>query len=267
MLWLLCGGTALAIHAGAAALFFAGNKQRDSVPVGQKGVVVELSFEGAVAGGLAQAGNVSVQTEAPAQPVKEAAARKNEKVASVEVPALEKPEQAEPQPLPKPEKEAAPDKAVQPAPALIDDEILPVTEGEGVQDRVKVEEVANSVSGAGGTNMAASGIKDKGNGAQSGGLGGAIKSYEALVQVWVHKHLLYPKSARRRQLTGIVLVRFELGSKGELLSAKITQESPYKILNKSALKTVKRAVPFPAFPNTMKESHRVFVIPIEYKAG
>ncbi|MEX0299696.1 MAG: energy transducer TonB, partial [Kordiimonas sp.] len=105
------------------------------------------------------------------------------------------------------------------------------------------------------------------NAAQSGGMGGVIKSYEDLVQVWIHKHLLYPKSARKRQLTGLVLVRFTLTPAGDLISSEIIEESRFKILNRSALKTIKRAVPFPTFPKEIDGTSRVFTIPIEYKAG
>lgn len=280
-LWLVCGGAALAIHAGAAALFYAGNSE-DPVPLGQKGVLVELAFEGAASGGRAQTGNVKEQTNAQAEKVEAAPPKKAEQARPFEPkPADVKPEPEKPQPeYPKPEPITPPEPeptprddvpatpAAEPVEQLVNDVTSTSIANEvGTEDGANTEAVTNSIGGAGGKNAAAKGNKGDGNAAQSGGSGGVIKSYEDLVQVWVHKHLLYPKSARRRQLTGTVLVRFTLTAKGQLGSAEIVEESPYKILNRSALKTIRRAVPFPSFPKEITEESRVFIIPIEYKAG
>lgn len=277
ILWLLCGGAALALHAGAAALFYDGSTQ-ETEPVGQKGVLVELAFEGAAAGGRAQSGNVKEETSGQAEKVDATLPKKTELTLPEDITPDVKPAEPQVEAV-----EAQQVKEVAHKSELIEDVVPEPTEvakatvtadaravianSVGAEDGAHVEAVTNSVGGAGGANAAATGTKGDGNAVQSGGHGGVIKSYEDLVQVWVHKHLLYPKSARRRQLTGTVLVRFTLTATGQVISAEIAEESAYRILNKSALKTIKRAVPFPAFPKEIEAENRVFVIPIEYKAG
>ncbi len=272
ILWLICGGVALALHAGAAALFYGeSNRSDSSKAVGQKGVLVELTFEGAAAGGRSQVGNVEEKTAAVASKVENVQPKKAQQ---------ESPKKAEPKaapvknmPVKKPPSKFQPTKteAVSSAPLAPAEQqpadSVAANNNVGLDQGAEVEAVTHSVGGAGGKNAAALGTRGEGNVAQSGGAGGAIKSYEDLVQVWVHKHLLYPKSARRRQLTGTVIVRFTLAPEGHLIASEIVEESAFKILNKSALKTIKRAAPFPIFPKEIKGKSRVFTIPIEYKTG
>ncbi len=91
-----------------------------------------------------------------------------------------------------------------------------------------------------------------------------IKKYEDLIQIWVQKHLIYPRRAQKRRLQGIVLIRFTLSAKGKVTQAQIIEKAPYSILNKSALKTLQKAQPFPEFFTKMDKADKIFIIPIEY---
>ena len=273
ILWLICGGAALALHAGAAALFYGESNRSDQwQPAGQKGVFVELTFEGAAAGGRSQVGNVDGKTSVmPPKVVENTLPKKTtqeqpKKEASKAVAEQKLSKQRPPKPKLAPVETAASPPLLTPADQRLL-ESAAASNDAGSDQGTDVASATNSIGGAGGENAVALGTKGDGNAAQSGGVGGIIKSYEDLVQIWVHKHLLYPKSARRRQLAGTVIVRFTLSPEGHLIASEIVEESAFKILNKSALKTVKRAAPFPIFPKEIEGKSRVFTIPIEYKAG
>lgn len=300
LLWSLSATIALAVHAGAIVYY--ANTSLDAPsppPVGQKGVLVELAFEGAAAGGISQAGNTQEISEHQLMP-DQAAPKKT----TAHKPQEEK--QSEPEPLPErpietphePELAEEVPKEPEQAEVPVEAEETPPEEEETVDDPDIVEPktapaqktatpslqqaeaihnlvgeesgeaipaVTNSIGGAGGSNAEAKGNEGDGSAAQSGGMGGVIRTYEDLVRVWVQKNLVYPRMARERRLMGTVTVRFMLDSSGNVLNAEIAEESGYRILNKSALKTIKRASPFPTFPdemNSMKD--HTFLIPIEF---
>ncbi len=303
LLWSLSATIALAVHAGAI-VYYANTSFGDptSPPVGQKGVLVELAFEGAAAGGISQAGNTQEISEHQ-QMLDQTAPKKT----TAQKPREERqPEPLEPlpeQPIETPqEPERAEEVPKEPeqAEVPVEAEETPSEEEETVEDPDIVEPktapaqktttpspqpaeaihnlvgeergnaipaVTNSVGGAGGSNAEAKGSEGDGSAAQSGGMGGVIRTYEDLVRVWVQKNLIYPRMARERRLMGIVTVRFTLDPIGGVLDAEILEESDYRILNKSALKTIKRASPFPVFPDEMAGmKKRVFVLPIEFGA-
>ena len=69
---------------------------------------------------------------------------------------------------------------------------------------------------------------------------------ESLIRNHLERFKYYPASARRRGITGEVEVAFELNDQGEAAELKILSGSGYTVLDRAALKTVRRAEPFPA---------------------
>ncbi len=69
---------------------------------------------------------------------------------------------------------------------------------------------------------------------------------ELLIRNHLERFKYYPASARRRGITGEVEVAFELNDQGEAGELKILSGSGYSVLDRAALKTVRRAEPFPA---------------------
>jgi len=69
---------------------------------------------------------------------------------------------------------------------------------------------------------------------------------ESLIRNHLERFKYYPSSARRRGITGEVEVAFELNDRGEAGGLKILSGSGYTVLDRAALKTVRRAEPFPA---------------------
>lgn len=253
-LWGTCMSTAIATHVAAVYILFGDNATNTPHKIGQKGVILELSFEGRAQGGHAQKGNVQEIVENKPQKPQKKPQKKPTKP-------QEKPPEKTQVKKNIPEKKNVVTKKI-PEPAVAPPE--PQKEHQEETPAPPPPNMTNSLAGAGGTKFHAKGNKGDGNAAQSGGDGGIIETYEDLIQVWIQKNLVYPRTAQKRRLQGIVMVRFTLDETGRLKYSEITEPGPYRILNRSALKTLKKAQPFPAFFPEMKLSEKTFVIPIEY---
>jgi len=73
---------------------------------------------------------------------------------------------------------------------------------------------------------------------------------EAMQRSLIRRHLeqfkYYPASARRRGIGGSVEVAFRLDRRGRAGGVRVLKGSGYPILDEAALRTVRRAEPFPA---------------------
>ena len=87
-----------------------------------------------------------------------------------------------------------------------------------------------------------------------------LKELLKKIKVAIEKNRYYPKIAKRLKKEGVVKIEFVLSAKGEIKDIKIVQKS-HSILNKSAVKTVKKASIY--FPKPKKEIK--IVVPIEYR--
>lgn len=70
----------------------------------------------------------------------------------------------------------------------------------------------------------------------------------------------YPAEARRRGLSGQLVVAARIRSDGTLIEARIQQSSNEPILDQAALEIVRLAAPFAAFPQSMRYEHDEIVI-------
>ena len=75
------------------------------------------------------------------------------------------------------------------------------------------------------------------------------KDYTDGVQQQIDAAKEYPQRAQRRHIAGVVDVLFVIGSNGEILSIDIAKSSGSRILDRSAIKAVKKAAPFDKPPN------------------
>ena len=66
----------------------------------------------------------------------------------------------------------------------------------------------------------------------------------------------YPEAARRMRLGGETLVKFSIDPQGGLAELKIVESSGSELLDTAALDTVRRAVPFPAYLQTIRVTLR-----------
>lgn len=74
----------------------------------------------------------------------------------------------------------------------------------------------------------------------------------------------YPEQERRRGREGTVLVRFVLAREGAVLACHIERGSGLEALDQEVLRMVKKAAPFPPFPETIQRDQLVLVIPVAF---
>ncbi|MDR2404651.1 MAG: TonB family protein [Spirochaetaceae bacterium] len=75
----------------------------------------------------------------------------------------------------------------------------------------------------------------------------------------------YPYQALRQDQEGKVRVRFVLSRRGELVGEPVLdKKSRYRLLNASALETVKRVIPYPPFPPEFPEEELVFSVTLAF---
>lgn len=63
----------------------------------------------------------------------------------------------------------------------------------------------------------------------------------------------YPRWARRQEWEGNALLRFDVQSTGRLEDIQLIHSSGFEILDKEAMAAVRRAQPFPAFPDYLSQ--------------
>ena len=101
-----------------------------------------------------------------------------------------------------------------------------------------------------------------GNGESLRGDGGSayLKAHFSFIQGHLREHLCYPNLARKRGWSGKVLVSFTIHPDGRADNIAIQKSCGISLLDKSAMKTVHNACPFPFPPMAAR-----IVIPIVYQ--
>jgi protein TonB len=87
-----------------------------------------------------------------------------------------------------------------------------------------------------------------------------LGSHYAYIRKRIERALRYPRKAQRAGMAGRTLVRFMICDDGRVQQLEVVESSGYPLLDRNALKTVRRAAPFPA-PVLPAE----IVIPISYR--
>lgn len=94
-----------------------------------------------------------------------------------------------------------------------------------------------------------------------------VLRYQDMIKQRIEAKRRYPRWAYRNNLQGTVYLSFELLSDGSIKNLRIIEPSGYRILDKEALCTVKRAVPFPLFPDDIKVSTLSMEVAIVFKVN
>jgi periplasmic protein TonB len=76
----------------------------------------------------------------------------------------------------------------------------------------------------------------------------SARDYFQTVRMKIESHKKYPQSARRKNLTGRVTVKFVIKPDGSVTNLKIVKKSKFKSLNQAALEAIKSSSPFPKLP-------------------
>ena len=92
-----------------------------------------------------------------------------------------------------------------------------------------------------------------------------LAGYEAQLAAWLAKHKNYPLAAQRRRQEGEVLLRVRINRAGQVLSFRLQDRSIYQILDDAALAMVKRAEPFPPFPDDFPGVDFEFLLPVSFR--
>ncbi len=93
----------------------------------------------------------------------------------------------------------------------------------------------------------------------------ALGEYGNLLGRAIAKHKQYPRIAQTRGWQGDVLLDLKLDGNGKVLSATIRQGSGYEVLDKQALEMVRKASPFPAPPEALRNRTFNITVPVSFK--
>lgn len=94
----------------------------------------------------------------------------------------------------------------------------------------------------------------------------AKSSIEAkYIKDWVQKveivgNINYPNKAKRKKLSGTLILSVLINHDGDVISSIIQQSSGQRLLDESAMKVVKLATPFKQFPSEMREQYEQLMI-------
>lgn len=78
-------------------------------------------------------------------------------------------------------------------------------------------------------------------------------SYFARIKHQIERVWMYPNEAAQRGISGKLTLRFRISRDGNLLSARVVDQSGHEILDFAAIKAVKEAAPFYPFPVNIKK--------------
>lgn len=93
----------------------------------------------------------------------------------------------------------------------------------------------------------------------------ALSAYSSKLGRAIAKYKSYPKLAQRRGWQGTVLLAIKVDNNGNVLSATVSKSSGHATLDKSALKMVKKASPFPAPPSILQGDSFTISVPVVFK--
>jgi len=92
----------------------------------------------------------------------------------------------------------------------------------------------------------------------------ATKRWQHLVGARLQQQKRYPHSAEGRRETGTVMLRFQVGRDGKVLSQGIVRSSGAPALDNEVLAMLQRAQPMPAFFPGMTQTKMTLTVPVEF---
>ncbi len=116
----------------------------------------------------------------------------------------------------------------------------------------------------GGRGTGAGGGIGQGQGPGSGA-GSALQGYLKVVRQLLEKQKDYPLMARRRQLQGVVVMVFTIGSGGQIESSRISRSSGQDLLDEAAKETIRKVGHFPPFPADLNRQKLTIEIPLAFR--
>jgi len=77
--------------------------------------------------------------------------------------------------------------------------------------------------------------------------------YQRLIKQKIEENKRYPLLARNKGIEGLVWLKFVILRNGQLKDIKVVKSSSHQILDKAAIESIKKANPFPPFPEEIRE--------------
>lgn len=92
-------------------------------------------------------------------------------------------------------------------------------------------------------------------------------TYTKLIKKKIGRQWSYPVEARENLIEGKLIVIFSLVKNGNLTKIKVVKPSGHQILDAEAVRAIKNAAPFPAFPDHIRVSRLNIVANLNYRFG
>ncbi len=89
--------------------------------------------------------------------------------------------------------------------------------------------------------------------------------YQDIVKRGIEKQRRYPALAKNRGIEGAVYINFTVMADGKAEDIRIIRPSNFEILDREALATVRRAAPFPPFPESYRGNYLEMEVNIIFK--
>ncbi len=91
-----------------------------------------------------------------------------------------------------------------------------------------------------------------------------LQSYLSLVAAKLERHKRYPISARRRSLSGRVVLQFTIGADGQVSEPQIVASEGHAVFRTASLRTLKRVKAMPPFPTELERQLLQVTVPMVY---
>ena len=93
----------------------------------------------------------------------------------------------------------------------------------------------------------------------------ALGQYSSTLGRAIAKHKQYPKIAQIRGWQGDCLLDLKLDGSGNVLSASVKKSSGHEALDNQALEMARKAAPFPAPPDVLRDRSFNLTVPVSFK--
>lgn len=90
-------------------------------------------------------------------------------------------------------------------------------------------------------------------------------SYTRVIKKRLASYWGYPRKAKKQLMEGKSHALFSLSRNGQLIGVSITGSSGYEILDQEGIDTIKRAAPFPPFPDSITVNRLNINVSFEYR--
>lgn len=100
---------------------------------------------------------------------------------------------------------------------------------------------------------------------QGSGSGSMLQGYLYEVRRLLERNKIYPPAARRRNLEGVVVIRFTIAAGGQVNGSSIAKSSGELLLDQGAQDTLLRVGKFPPIPAGLERSQLTIAVPISYR--